>query len=173
MNLSEWFGYQLQASADGFVWAIEQLPEERRSLAPPRHTDDWPAARHAFHMFYYDQHFSLASIRQWLGGPRPSLDDLHEDDDWAAGQGNDTSRVLEQFQALRTEQIRLLQQFDDLSWHEARETEFWGTVTLQWVVTKTYQHTAEHIHDVLRMALFWDAALRRLQAEQASAGPEG
>lgn len=28
MNLSEWFRYQLQAGADGFVWAMEQLPEE-------------------------------------------------------------------------------------------------------------------------------------------------
>lgn len=174
MNLSEWFCYQLQASGDGFIWAIEQLPEERRYLAPPRHPEDWLAARHAFHMFYYDQHFSLASIRQWLGGPCPSVDDLHEDDDWAAGLGNDTSRVLEQFRAVRAEQIALLSQFDDQRWHEARETEFWGTVPLQWVVTKTYQHTAEHIHDVLRMALFWDAALRRQQAEQASsAGPEG
>ncbi|HEU5200848.1 MAG TPA: DinB family protein [Ktedonobacterales bacterium] len=174
MNLSEWFRYQLRASGDGFIWAIEQLPEERRYLAPPRHPDDWSAARHAFHMFYYDQHFSLASIHQWLGGPCPSLDDLHEGDDWAARLGNDTSRVLEQFRAVRAEQIALLSQFDDQGWHEARETKFWGTVPLQWVVTKTYQHTAEHIHDVLRMALFWDRTLLRLQAEQeSSAGPEG
>ena len=92
MNLSEWFRYQLQASGDGFVWAIEHLPS----------------------------------------------------------------------------------QFDDQLWHEPRETEFWGTVTLLWVVTKTYQHTSEHIHDVLRMALFWDRGLRQQQAEQESAaGPEG
>ena len=173
MNLSEWFRYQLQASGDGFVWAIEQLSEERWMLPPPRHPEDWSAARHAFHMLYYDQHFSLVSMRQWLGEPRPSLDDLHEDDKWAAGLGKDTRSILEQFRAIRAEQIELLSQFDDQRWHEPRETEFWGTVTLQWVVTKTYQHTSEHIHDVLRMALFWDQALLRLQAEQESAEPEG
>lgn len=174
MNLSEWFRYQLRASGDGFVWAIEQLPEERWMLSPPRHPEDWSAARHAFHMLYYDQHFSLASMRQWIGGPCPSLDDLREDDAWAAGLGKDTRSVLEQFRATRAEQVELLSQFDEQRWHEPREIEFWGTVPLQWVVTKTYQHTAEHIHDVLRMALFWDAALRRLQAEQALAkGPEG
>lgn len=174
MNLSDWFRYQLQASGDGFLWAIEQLPEERWMLPPPHHPEDWSAARHAFHMLYYDQHFSLASIRQWLGSPRPSLDDLREDAEWAAGLGNDTRSVLAQFGIIRAEQITLLAQFDDQLWHEARETAYWGTVTLQWVVTKTYQHTAEHIHDVLRMALFWEPALRRQQAEQGSAaGTEG
>lgn len=174
MNLSDWFRYQLQAGGDGFIWAIEQLPEERWMLAPPRHSEDWSAARHAFHMLYYDQHFSLASMRQWLGGSRPSLDALREDDEWTASLGKDTRSVLEQFRAIRAEQVESLSQFDDQHWHEPRETEFWGTVTLQWVVTKTYQHTSEHIHDVLRMALFWNAALRRLQTEQESAAePEG
>ena len=32
----------------------------------------------------------------------------------------------------------------------------WGPVPLFWVVSKTYQHTAEHISDLLRIALFWD-----------------
>ena len=173
MNLSEWFGYQLQASGDGFVWAIEQLPEERRYLAPPRHPDDWSAARHACHLLFYEQRLALPSTRQWLGGPRPSSEGLEEDEEAAWNKGQPLKSTLDQFQAIRAEQIKLLSQFDDLSWHEPRETAFWGTVPLQWVVTKTYQHTAEHIHDVLRMALFWDAALRRLQAEQASAGPEG
>ena len=167
MNLSDWFRYQLQASGDGFVWAIEQLPEERHYLAPPRHPEDWSAARHAFHLLFYEQHFALASMRYWLGGPRPLLDGLREEDEEAAWKSRQPlSIILDQFRAIRGEQIALLAQFDDSLWHELRETEFWGTVTLQWVVTKTYQHTAEHIHDVLRMALFWDAALRRLQAEQ-------
>lgn len=28
----------------------------------------------------------------------------------------------------------------------------------QWTVTKAWQHTLEHTHDVLRLHLFWDAA---------------
>ena len=35
----------------------------------------------------------------------------------------------------------------------------WGPVTLSWVVSKTYQHTAEHTGDILRIALFWDSWL--------------
>lgn len=27
---------------------------------------------------------------------------------------------------------------------------------MKWFVTKTFQHTAEHTHDVLSMALLWD-----------------
>ena len=175
MNLSDWFRYQLQASGDGFIWAIEQLPEERRYLAPPRYPDDWSAARHAFHLLFYEQRLALASMRQWLGGPRPSLDRLEEEDEESAyNKSQPLNTILEQFRAIRAEQIALLSQFDDQHWHEPRETAFWGTVPLQWVVTKTYQHTSEHIHDVLRMALFWDQALLRQQAEQASAAePEG
>jgi hypothetical protein len=163
MTLSEWFRYQLQASADGFVWAIEQLPKERWMLPPPRHPDDWPAVHHAFHVLYYDQYFSLASIRQWLGGPCPSLAEIREDEAWAETSPVDVRGILDQFRVVRAEQIALLAQFDDRLWHEPRETEFWGRVNLRWVVTKTYQHTAEHIHDVLRMALFWDQAAKLLQ----------
>ncbi len=78
----------------------------------------------------------------------------------------DVRGILEQFRAVRAEQIALLPQFDDHLWHEARETEFWGTVNLRWVATKTYQHTSEHIHDVLRIALFWDQAAKLLQTSQ-------
>jgi hypothetical protein len=36
------------------------------------------------------------------------------------------------------------------------------------VVSKAYQHTAEHTNDVLRIALFWDIFWARYQAEQAA-----
>jgi len=35
MNLAQWFHDQLKASADGFVWAVQQVPAERRFIAPP------------------------------------------------------------------------------------------------------------------------------------------
>jgi hypothetical protein len=34
------------------------------------------------------------------------------------------------------------------------------------LMTKTYQHTNEHTHDVLRMALFWDTIRQRTESEQ-------
>ncbi|MBM2847059.1 MAG: hypothetical protein HW418_1, partial [Anaerolineales bacterium] len=52
---------------------------------------------------------------------------------------------------------------DDALWEETRRA-VWGPVTLRWVVTKTYQHTAEHTHDVLSLALYWDAVAPRVRA---------
>ena len=37
---------------------------------------------------------------------------------------------------------------------------------LRWVVAKTYQHTAEHTSDILRIVLYWDF----LAKEPAEAG---
>jgi len=36
MDLTQWFGTQLDASAEGFLWAIEQVPLERRLATPPK-----------------------------------------------------------------------------------------------------------------------------------------
>lgn len=51
------------------------------------------------------------------------------------------------------EQIALL---DDLheAWDDQRGT-VWGARPLHWVVSKTFQHTTEHTHDVMKLALFW------------------
>ena len=152
MNLSQWFHDQLQASAEGFAWAVDQVPAERRLLAPPGYLGDWSAARHVFHMLYYEQTIALPSMRQWLGDPPPPVDDLDEDGTWE--NGHELAELLAEFRKVRAEQITLLPEFDDVLWHAPRRA-VWGTVTLRWVVTKTYQHTAEHTHDVLRLALFW------------------
>ena len=147
MNLSQWFHDQLQASAEGFAWAIEQVPAERRRLAPPHQLGDWPAARHVFHMLYYEQIMALPSMQQWLGGPLLAADDLGEEAAWE--KGPDLETLVAEFRKVRAEQIALLPKFDEALWHAPRPA-IWGTVTLRWVVTKTYQHTAEHTHDV-----FW------------------
>src|SRR3989304_5598631 len=48
MNLSQWFQTPLQLG-------------------------EWSAARHAFHLLYYEQTIALPSMRQWLGGPMSFL----------------------------------------------------------------------------------------------------
>ncbi len=93
-------------------------------------------------------------MRQWQGGPPVSLEGLDEDVMWNGGQGQDLADLLAAFRQVRSEQIALLPQFETLAWEEPRAT-VWGAVTLRWVVTKTFQHTCEHTHDVLRMALWW------------------
>ena len=59
---------------------------------------------------------------------------------------------------MRAEQIALLAKIDDAAWKTNREA-VWEPVTLLWVVSKTYQHTAEHINDVMRIGLFWNMYL--------------
>jgi hypothetical protein len=163
MDLSSWFSEQLENSTRVFLWALEELPEERRFLTPPNRPAEWSTARHAFHLLYYEREFALPSMRQWLGGSMPSLEALDEDAAWEGNQS--LARILEAFRAVRAEQVALLPRFDAALWEEQRKTAFWGTVSLRWVVTKSYQHTAEHIHDVLRIALFWEWSARQAQGQ--------
>ena len=153
MNLSQWFNNQLRASADGFVWGVEQVPVERRYSQPPAELGEWSAARHVFHMLYYDQNYALPGMQRWLGGPRISAHELDEGAAWS--NAHNVDRLLTDFREVRGAQIALLPKFDDTLWNETRET-IWGPKSLLWVVSKTFQHTAEHTDGVLRIALFWE-----------------
>lgn len=62
--------------------------------------------------------------------------------------------MIADFKKLRAEQLALIQHFRELTWSEERDA-LWGSVTLQWVVTKTYQHTLEHTDEILRLYLWW------------------
>jgi hypothetical protein len=155
MNLSSWFQQQLQTSADGFVWAVKQMPPERRFASPPLLFGEWSAARHAFHMLFYERTIALPSMRQWLGGPPPAVFGTSEETAWRDRAANDLEGLLVAFREIRAEQIGLLSQYDGSAWDQTHST-VWGAMALRWVVTKTYQHTAEHTHNVLSMVLFWD-----------------
>ena len=154
MDLTQWFSTQLDASAEGFLWAVEQVPTERRLARPPRRLGEWNVARHVFHMMYYEQLVALPSMKIWLGEPF-TLTNEEYDEDAAWGEGKALESMIADFRAVRAEQIVLLPQFSEQLWEEVRST-MRGDVSLKWVVTKTYQHTNEHTSDVLRMALFWD-----------------
>ncbi|MGO8947398.1 MAG: DinB family protein [Ktedonobacterales bacterium] len=156
MDFGHWFSNQLQASADGLLWGIEQVPQERRNIVPPIPLGTWTAIRHVFHMAYYEQTIALPSMKQWLGSKCPTTDDLNEDAAWAAQQ-NSIEILMDQFREIRAQQIQLLRSFSDADWKTPHQT-VWGAKDLLWVVSKTYQHTAEHTSDILCMALFWDFA---------------
>ena len=66
-----WFRAQLQSSADGFVWAFEQIAPELRDKLPPRpgYLGTWPPIRHVWHVALYERTLVIPSMRQWLGGP--------------------------------------------------------------------------------------------------------
>lgn len=155
MDLSEWLPMQLRTGAEWFVWAVRQVPAAMLHTVPPPPLGEWPAARHAFHMLHYERTIALPSTRQWLDGEIP---DLSGDDEVAAwGTGHDVEEVLAAFGAIREEQVALLSGVDAGAWEERRVTA-WGALPLRWVVAKTYQHTCEHTHDVLSMALRWEMA---------------
>lgn len=154
MNFSDWFREQLHVGAEGFIWSAEQVPEGRRYVQPPRGLGEWSVARHVFHMLYYEQTIALPSMHQWLGGTVPTVDDSDEDVAWADNKEN-LETLLIQFRNVRAKQISLLPGFEDSIWNETRKA-VWGPVTLLWVVSKTFQHTAEHTNDVMQMRLWWD-----------------
>lgn len=161
MNLTQWFENQLQASADGFVWATEQVPHAQHYAQPPDGLGEWTVVRHVFHLAYYEQTLALPSMRQWIGEASPSSDDL-EELTWERTTNHDMESLLGEFSKVRQQQIELLAQFDDRLWRSMQET-IWGPTTLLWVVSKTYQHTAEHTSDVMRIGLFWDRFAERMK----------
>ena len=150
---AEHFRGQLRQGLESFTWAVLQLPEPRRSALPPRSLGEWSAARHLFHLCFYEQHLALPALRWWTGGPVPDGAIAPEDAAWERAEAPE--RLLEQFAALREQQLTLLSAVEPSAWNERRVT-VWGPVTLTWVMTKTVQHTHEHTHDVLSLALFWD-----------------
>jgi|SRR5581483_3425409 len=155
MDLSSWFTNQLNSTAEGFIWSVEQVPSERRLLAPPKPLGEWSVARHVFHMLCYEQNAVVPNMQIWLGQP-VTTGGANFNEDAAWGDGKDLETILADFRRVRAAQLEMLPNFSDQLWHETRETSRWGDVTLLWLVSKTFQHTAEHTHDVMRIALFWD-----------------
>ncbi len=167
-SVSDWFAQLLHTSAEGFIWGVEQVPAERRSMQPVTPFGEWSVLRHVFHLLDYERAIALPSMRQWLGAPLPDLATYDEDQAWAAAQPPALPELLARFRAVRAEQVALIRQVDAGLWAEQRVA-VWGSVSLRWVVSKTYQHTAEHTHDVLSIALFWDLARAHQQREEAAA----
>ena len=95
-------------------------------------------------------------MQQWLGAPPAVRKEGSE-----KGNPPTIEELLTEFEQVRQAEIALLSKFDDDQWNSYENTTFWGEVSLFWLVSKTYQHTLEHTHDILRLALFWDRILKR------------
>jgi hypothetical protein len=157
MQYAQWFQQQLKNSADGFLWAVEQIPQERLYLAP--RPDRWPVARLVYHLANYEGRIGLPSIRQWLGDPKPEVGTQEEDTDkedvaWNNGEGHEITDLIATFKAVRAQQLESIRLVREDQWLEERPV-IWGIRSLQWVVTKTYQHTLEHTDEILRAYLWW------------------
>lgn len=147
----------LRQSVEDFAWAVARMPADHRTLASPGHPEDWPADRHVFHLLAYERYVALPSMRQWSDrAPAPREADLPSEDAlWAApATDRDVDTLLAALRTVRAEQLALLARIPPTAWDDVRPA-LWGATSLRWVLTKTYQHTCEHTHDVLRLLLFW------------------
>ena len=157
MHLSEWFRGQLQSSAEAFIWAVEQVPQDRREITPPPKAGEWSVARHIFHMLYYEREAALPHLQHWTDGSldlTQTFDHYDENGVWQNGN-HPIDAMLQEFRQVRTEQIALLPNFTEQLWHEVRPSG-WGNKSMNWIVSKTFQHTADHTNTILQMALFWN-----------------
>ena len=158
MDYSQWFQQQLQTTLDGFIWALQQVPASNRYRHPPQGLGDWCAARQLFHITIYERDIALPSMEQWLDKPIPPAfadDEWDEDAEWLKVENTPLDQMIEDFRAVRAGQLALIPQISDSAWLKTLETG-WGNVNLLWVVSKTWQHTAEHTSTLMRIALFWD-----------------
>jgi hypothetical protein len=159
MDEMRWLSDELRRSAAGYDWAVRQVPKDRLDLIPPAGLGEWSTLRHVYHLVWYEREIALPTMRLWLDGPPFTEEGLDEEAAWTADRTSvEPEAWLRTFAAGRDEQRVLLARLDPAAWTGVRTTG-WGEVPLRWVVTKTYQHTAEHTNDVLRMALFWDVFL--------------
>jgi len=168
-NYVEWFRSQLKSSGEGFVWAFRQIdPALHLSLPPnPHYLGTWPPARLVWHVTEYERCVALPSMRHFLGGPMLTEDAWPDSDDlWAIAQQQTAEELIAAFQAVRDEQIQLLNDLQTIDWTAPGET-VWGMKPLALVVTKTYQHTFEHGDTLLRMGMWWEH-FERDMAEKAT-----
>jgi hypothetical protein len=150
---------QLRRGLDDFEHALQQVPGDRLYLSPPPSEGDgslgdWPAARHVFHLDYYEHHIPIPILHTWLDEPYPLYEGPDEDAAWA--NARDIRHTLDSLRRAREWQIELIERVQPSMWDQAHELGRWGHVSLRWVTTKTIQHTHEHINDILKFALFWD-----------------
>jgi len=166
-NWATWFRQHLQSSADGFVWAFEQIaPELHDELPPaPGYLGTWPPIRHVWHVAKYERCLVIPSMRQWLGGlPADGAgwhdDAADDDDDFVRARQEGLSEIVATFCDIRRKQIVMLDELAQVDWETPRST-LWGNKPLKMIVTKTYQHTFEHGDTLLRMGLWWEEFQQR------------
>jgi hypothetical protein len=73
--------------------------------------------------------------------------------------------LLDRFHVVRKKQIDILSKITENQWTEKRPNTNWGNVTIEFIITKSIQHTLEHGNKILRNVLFWDSYLRRLNSK--------
>lgn len=149
----DFFTRQIAANTETIAWAVGQVGAERFNRPPPELLGEWPAARHLFHLLYYERQVAMPGLSLWFGAPYPDFTGYNEKAAWASAPGEQA--VLRELEGLRATQLDLIGEAHGALWSEERQTP-WGRRTFYWVVSKTLQHALEHTNNILKMALLWE-----------------
>ncbi|MGC9778340.1 MAG: DinB family protein [Candidatus Heimdallarchaeota archaeon] len=171
---------QLEETAQILDWAMKLVPEERLLEIPPhsshskasedvkRYFGSWSAYRIFFHLIHYEENVALPNMLLWLdksqhierkcGGETKAYQEALE-------KRIDLETLLDSFHKVRKKQIDVINNIPDKLWIEKKPNTNWGNVTVEFIVTKSIQHTLEHGNKILRNVLFWDSHLRQLDSK--------
>ncbi|NHJ48019.1 MAG: DinB family protein [Asgard group archaeon] len=177
ISSKDFLAKQLEETAQIIDWAMKLIPDDRLLEDPPHFTHpnasedvkkyfgSWSAYRILFHLLHYEENSALPNIVLWLdesehldrrcGGESKAYKEVLEN-------RTNLKELLDRFQEVRKKQIKAINKISNKMWTEKKPNTNWGNVTVEFIVTKSIQHTLEHGNKILRNVLFWDSYLRRL-----------
>jgi hypothetical protein len=136
------------------AWALELLPRERWTLAPPEpaRLGAWPALRHVRHLALRLARVTLPAVRRTLesaamGEAAPTPTDIEpEDAAWDAAAA-DAESTLAELAAARFELLRQAETTSDAAWPQVEP-----------LLLRARQHELEHLAALWRIAVDWQSA---------------
>jgi hypothetical protein len=173
-ELSSW----LEQTERIIGWAISNVPSDRLFEIPPHsrhpHADkgfktyfgDWPALRHLYHLVFYEEAYSIPTMQYWTGGPHPTVDMIFpkselEEVGWEKQviSAIAVEPLLEGLHHLREVQLEIIQAIKEEDWQTEKAITSLGSVSAEFVVTKTIQHNLEHANEIMKNVQYWERAL--------------
>lgn len=137
----------LKAQPDEAQRAIQgKSPEDLRR---PSSDGGWGAIEHLAHLRDWEE-VALARVRAVLGQDRPELP-AYDDDLWPIERdysNRNGERMVSEFTQMRGEIIDALEGADAETWERTGIHGVAGQVTLRWLLTRQYDHAADHIRQV-------------------------
>ena len=179
-NSKDFLARQLEETAQIIDWAMKSVPDERLLEDPPHFTHpettdnvkkyfgSWSVYRILFHLLHYEESAALPNLTLWLDeSERMKRSCGGENKAYQEALMNELSlqTLLDRFHLVRKKQIDVLNRITKVQWTEKRANTNWGNVTIEFIITKSVQHTLEHGNKILRNVLFWDSHLRRLNSK--------
>jgi hypothetical protein len=166
-------------------WVIANMPSDRLFENPPHsrhpHADkgfktyfgEWPALRHLYHLVFYEETYAIPTIRYWIGGSHPTVDLIFPQSELEEAEWRNQiittiviEPLLERLHNLREAQLEIIQAIKEEDWQVEKVQTGLGSVSAEFVVAKTIQHSLEHANELMKNTLSWERALDWLDRQQ-------